>query len=138
MSQVEHVGFVHQQKALGDSILVCGDLNEVFQIGANSHALAEATGLIDLMNRHMRTQAFSTHQRNNSNERIDYALATPDIYNSIDNAGYLPFRMYYKGDHRSFYLDLEIDKLLGDEITDIATPQKRGINSKDKKNRAKK
>ena len=85
----------------------------------------------------MRTQTFSTHQRNHSNERIDYALATPDISNSIDSAGYLPFGMYYKGDHRSFYLDLEIDKLLGDKITDIATPQKRGINSKDKKNRAK-
>ena len=85
----------------------------------------------------MRTQAFSTHQKNNSNERINYALATPDIHNSIDSPGYLLFRMYYKGDHRSFYLDLEIDKLLGDEITDIATPQKRGINSKDKKNRAK-
>ena len=128
---------VDKHKWLGDSILVCGDFNEVFQLGATSHDLAETTGLIDIMARHLRTQDFNTHQRNNSNKRIDFALASPDICKTIDSAGHLPFGLHFKGDHRPFCSDLEINALLGDAISDVATPTKRGINSRDKKNRAK-
>ena len=88
------------------------------------------------MDSHIGTTAFNTHQRNQSGVRIDYALASPALLNSIESAGYFPFGLYFKGDHRGFYIDFNLKHLLGEAVPDILTPKKRILNSKHKKNRA--
>ena len=128
--------FLETRLTKGESILLCGDFNEVHQVNSNSHQLASALNPVDLMDIHLGTQLFNTHQRNQSNQRIDFALASTDLSTSIFRAGYLPFGQYFKGDHRPFYIDFNIYSLIGEAITDIASPQKRMLNSKDKRNRA--
>ena len=80
----------------GEKLLVCGDFNEVHQLNSNSHQLATTLNLVDLMENHLGTQSFNTHQRNQSNQRIDFALASPSICASVLHAGYMAFGQYFK------------------------------------------
>ena len=128
--------FVEQKQELGHQIIICGDFNEVFHSKSNSIELASTLGLVDILHEHIGHQNFSTHQRNLSNQRIDYSLVSPAISESLQRAGYLPFGMHYKGDHRGFFMDFNTNTLLGSEIHDIAHPSSRRLNSKNKQNRA--
>ena len=117
-------------------LLICGDFNETFAEGANSFSLATSLGLVDLLGATLHDTNFNTHQRNHSNRRIDYALASPSLIQSIKHAGYFPFGLYYKGDHQGFYMDFNLTELLGEQVPDILTPKRRALNSNHKKNRA--
>ena len=128
--------FIADLQLQSNEILICGDFNEPFANGSNSFELATTLGLVDLLDSHIGTTHFSTHQRNQSNVRIDYALASPTLSQSIAHSGYFPFGLYYKVDHRGFYIDFNLKALLGEAVPDILTPKRRTLNSKHKKNRA--
>lgn len=130
------IEFLLPAKKRGDSILIMGDFNEVFEGKSGMMDVADALGMIDLLDVKLGTQKFGTHVRNESEERIDYALGSPRLVLAIRQCGYEPFGRNYKGDHRGFYIDFDTKKLFGTELHELMSPSKRGIHSKDKKNRA--
>ena len=126
---------IKEFQSQSNDILICGDFNEPFDCNSNSFELARSLGLVDILDSHLGTTTFNTHQRNQFNVRIDYALASPTLLQSIQDAGYFPFGLYYKGDHQGFYIDFNLTHLLGEAVPDILTPKRRTLNSKYKKNR---
>lgn len=130
------LAFLGERNDEGKSLVVCGDFNEVFEEGGNSFALAETLGLSDVLNLVLHTTTFNTHQRNQTNQRIDYSLVSPHITNVVVRVGYFPFGLHFKGDHCSFYIDFNIDSQIGGELNDIITPPKQLLHSKHKQNRA--
>ena len=127
--------FISDLQSQFNEIIICGDFIEPFANGSNSFKLATTLGLVDLLDSHIGNTQFSTHQRNQSDVRIDYALASPALLQSIAHSGYFPFGLYYKGDHRGFYIDFNFKDLLDKAVPDILTPKQHTLNSKHKKNR---
>ena len=76
-----------------------GDFNEVLSTKSGIFEVCSEIGLIDLMESKMGYQKFSTHIRNRSGERIDYAIGSAELASSIKKCGYLPFGKYFKGNH---------------------------------------
>ena len=128
--------FLDQIKTDGDKTLIMGDFNEVFHPDSILGQIAADGGIIDLTEASSGHQHFNTHARNLSDQRIDFALGSPDLLPSITKCGYQPIGKNYKGDHRGFYIDFDTEQLFGTQVLEVVKPMKRGIQSKDKKNRA--
>ena len=94
--------FLDQIKIDGDQILLMGNFNELFQPQSNIMDINDLSGIIDLPQACIGHQNFSTHARNRSNQRIDYALGYPELLNSITKYGYQPIGKNSKGNHRGF------------------------------------
>ena len=80
------IKFLIEIKSSGDKILIMGDFNEVISNKSGIFKVYSEIGLIDLMESKMGYQNFSTHIRNRSNERIDYAIGSAELASSIKNA----------------------------------------------------
>ena len=130
------IKFLNEVKTNGDKILIMGDFNEVFDTNSGIMDVATEIGLVDIMENKMKHQEFSTHMRNKNNQRIDYALGSPELLDSVHRCGYQAFGKDFKGDHRGFYIDFKTNKLFGAPLHELVSLAKRGICSKDKKNRA--
>ena len=118
----------------GDSILIMGHFNKIFDCKAGMMDVADAL-FVDLMEVKFKTQKFATHARNESDERIDYAIGSPMMLLSIRQCGYEAFGCNYKGNHRGFFINFDTITLFGTKTHELMTPTKRGMHSKDKKNR---
>ena len=90
------ITFLLPAREWGDSILIMGDFNKIFDSKAGMMDVADALGLVDLMEVKLKTQKFTTHARNESDERIDYALGSPRMLLSIRQCGYEAFGCNYK------------------------------------------
>ena len=60
--------------------------------------------------------------------QIDYCLVTPDVIDSIKQSGITPLHYAVQGaDHRSIWLDLDADMLLGGKVKAPIGPPVRGL-----------
>ena len=117
------IEFLLPAKNRGDSILIMGDFNEVFEGQSGMMDVADALGMVDLLDVKLGTQKFGTHVRNESEERIDYALGSPRLVLAIRQCGYEPFGRNYKGDHRGFYIDFDTNTLFGNELHELMSQE---------------
>ena len=122
-SEIEH------SIVTGYEILILGDFNEVFGADAEGMIkLANTCGLTDIMTAWNSTTAPATYARGRT--RLDYAMATAHVYNSLTSAGYEAFNAKFPTDHRSYYLDFDTQKLFGAETQTLGTPSDRILQSR--------
>ena len=70
-----------------------------------------------------------TYQR--GPRRIDYVLITPSLLDHVTAAGYDPFGYRIPSDHRGMYIDFDTTSLFSQEITKMASVERRGFKSTD-------
>jgi hypothetical protein len=71
----------------------------------------------------------ATYARGNT--RIDYPLASLEVFQAVDNCGYEPFNEHYLGDHRGYFIDFNSQKLFGNELNHLAALPFRDLRGKD-------
>ena len=127
------ISFLKQLRANDESVILCGDFNEVLDMNSPLIQLCTDPSLqmVDILSSlHPTTNDLPTCDRGST--RIDFALISPDLVPTIQSCGYLPFRLYINSDHRFFFLDLSTDALFGDP-SKLATSPSRDIRAKDPK-----
>ena len=99
--------------------------------------MANHLGLVGVMNAKLGTGKFSTHVANTKNERIGHVLASPSLtaMSAVTKCGHEAFNETFNGDHRGFFLDFDEKELLGTQVHELVKPARRGINSKDRRNK---
>ena len=75
--------------------------------------------LYDLLAARNKTNSPNTYIR--GTQTIDFIFGTENIYNSVRNAGMLPFNHGTISDHRALWLDLHIPTLFKGNLADIYT-----------------
>ena len=118
----------------GHDIIVGGDFNETIEEdNSGLMGLAAATDLVDPWSvKHPGIKEISTCQEGRT--RIDLVLMSRKIVGAVEKIGYAPFG--FLGDnsnHRLVLLELNANKIFGDEIEILATNTTRGLRSNDKK-----
>ena len=125
--------FLTPLQAAGDELLVMGDLNE--QLGDSTsgmNAVVAKFGLIDSTSYHHGIEGeVATYSR--SSNRLDYILCTHAIAPSIWRCGVLPFNFVISSDHRSVFIDVDIDEFLGGDPSALMSLALRGIRSQSPK-----
>jgi hypothetical protein len=99
--------FLKQLRANGESILLCGDFNDILDMKSPLIQLCTdpALQMVDILSTmHPTTSDLPTCDRGST--RIDFALISPDLVPTIRGCGFLPFRLYIDSDHRFLFLDL--------------------------------
>jgi exonuclease III len=112
-------------------LLLLGDFNE--RLGDDDpHGISHITAtfqLVDILaNRHPTLTAPATYARGST--RLDYALGTHRVAESIISGGYESFNFRFNTDHRAFYLDLDTHVLLGSSTQQLSKLQGRGLQAK--------
>lgn len=125
------LSFVRALRANDESVILCGDFNEVLTLDSELVRLCTdpSIQLVDIFsNLHPQTDVLPTFERGST--RIDFALISPDLVPAIARCGYMPFRLYVESDHRFLFLDLSTEIFLGDPST-LASLPTRNIRAKD-------
>ena len=125
------ISFVKTLRANNESIILCGDFNEILTIDSELIRLCTdpSIQLVDILSTiHPHTSELPTCDRGST--RIDFALISPDLVPAVQRCGYMPFRQYIDSDHRFLFLDLSTDILLGDP-SKLASLPMRDIRAKD-------
>jgi len=99
------IKFLLPARGRRDLILIMGDFNKIFDTNAGMMDVADALGLVDLMEVKLKTQKFATHAQNESDERINYALGSPRMLLSIRQCGCEAFGCNYKGIYKGIIED---------------------------------
>ncbi len=116
--------------AAKEQIVLFGDFNEV--LGADSAGIARMAreyNLIDVMHQTHALPDPATYARGRT--RIDYVLASPAVFNSVNECGYEPFNEHFLSDHRGYFVDFDIHKLFGNELQRLASLPFRDVRGKD-------
>jgi hypothetical protein len=117
----------HSRKEL---LVLFGDFNEVYgSDSAGISKIARRFNLVDIMHQYHSIPDPATHARSRS--RIDYPLASLEVYKAVDNCGYKPFNEHYLGDHRGYFIDFNSQKLFGNEVNRLAALPFRDVRGKD-------
>jgi hypothetical protein len=96
-------------------LMLYGDFNEVLGSQSNGVSkLARDFDLVDVMHAFHQIPGPATYAR--GRDRLDYILASPDVYHSITACGYDPFNERFFSDHRGYFVDMNIDQLFGNEL----------------------
>jgi exonuclease III len=121
--------FIRQVQSEGDDIILVGDFNEEISSPASGmDQLAVACGLADLFSIRLGTTTQpATYQR--GPRRIDYALISPALLECIQAAGYDPFGYRIPSDHRGFYIDFNTEQIFSQDLSPLATQDKRDFVS---------
>ena len=109
-------------------ILIVGDFNE--QLGLDPDGMTKIAsdfGLIDLMAQRHSSPPPATYAR--GSKRLDYALASPLIGDSLISAGYEEFNARMSSDHRGYFFDFNTTLLFGSATQSLVTQQKRGLST---------
>ena len=116
--------------------LLCGGFNEVLGDGPGGMLLiANELGLAGLVGAKLGTEHFPTHAASKKSQRVGCALASPPLLQAAAKRGYEAFGMALKGGHRGLFAGFGSRALLGSSAAELAKPSKRGINSKDRRNK---
>ena len=75
--------------------------------------IAATCGLLDLMTLRHSNAPPVTFAR--GRKRLDYALGSPHVADSLENAGYEPFNSRFHSDHQAYFLDSSTARLFGTE-----------------------
>jgi hypothetical protein len=114
----------------GTEILLLGDFNKsIGELLQGIDAIINKYGLLDLMPYHHSIDGeVETYSR--GTKRIDYALGTQTINNSIvPSIGYTPYNFVITSDHRGLFIDLNADSFLGGDPSQLMSPALRGLKS---------
>ena len=112
--------------------LLFGDWNEVLNTNTTPQKICDEFNLIDIWEHcYPNHQNFSTYSR--GTKRIDFALTTQETAQHVTAMIYESYKYRMKGDHRAFYVDINIEKLFGSNTHSSPTTSTRGIMSKDRK-----
>jgi exonuclease III len=125
--------FLKQLRANNESVILCGDFNDVLDMNSPLIQLCTdpALQMVDILSTlHPTTCELPTCDRGST--RINFALISPDLVPTIRSCGYLPFRLYINSDHRFLFLDFSTSVLFGDP-SKLASVPTRDIRSKDPK-----
>jgi exonuclease III len=125
--------FIQSRKALGDRIILLGDFNETLDDHhSNMLTIASECELIDPWNQLYPNQStLPTYIR--GSKRLDYALISPKLVQSITAIGYLPFHYLSSTNHRALFLDFDTNKLFGNDNITLASEAGRSFTSRDPK-----
>ena len=124
--------FIRQRQQENDEIILVGDFNETME-NAQSGMLQMATSctLTDLFTQRLGAANYPPTVKQGS-RRVDFALVSPSLVESITQAGYDAYD--YRGifsDHRGFFLDFDTTKLIGFRPTATPGRKLRDFTSKD-------
>jgi hypothetical protein len=117
----------HTNKEL---LVLFGDFNEV--LGSDSAGISKMARdylLIDVMHQTHAIADPATYARGKT--RIDYVLASQEVFNSINECGYEPFNEHFLSDHRGYFVDFDLHKLFGNELQRLASLPFRDVRGKD-------
>jgi exonuclease III len=121
--------FIQEHQKVGSDILLIGDFNE--ELGDPSSGMSHLTNECDLRDvfasRHSTSQSPSTYIR--GQRRLDYALASPRVLESIQSCGYDPFNYRIQSDHRGFFIDFNTLQLFGTSTTALAPLSRRDFQA---------
>ena len=122
--------FIMQVQAANEDIILVGDFNEeITEPSSGMDQLATTCGLADLFGIRLGSPTIpATYQR--GHRRIDYALITPTLLPHVKAAGYDPFGYRLPSDHRGMYIDFSAASLLQQDLTPLATVEKRDFSTK--------
>ncbi len=124
--------FLKGCKAQKELIILFGDFNEA--LGSDSNGIstfARNYSLVDVMHSKHQLPDPATYAR--GHDRLDYVLASPEIYQAVTACGYEPFNERFFSDHRGYFVDLEITQLFGNELQHLAALPFRDVRGKDSK-----
>ena len=123
---------VKEYQASGFELIITGDFNEVLGSELDGiRKLANATGLIDLMANHNAATPPATFAR--GAKRLDYALASASVSDSIVSAGYEAFDSRIPSDHRGYFFDFNTTKLFGSETQELENRSRRVLQTSNAK-----
>ncbi len=123
---------IQQRQIQGKSIILCLDANEsMIKLNSGICKLMETCGLIDL-HAHLYPDISLPSHRSGS-AKIDFMLISPDLLESISQAGIHAFDDILQSDHRTLFLDLNMTKLFHGLSSDPVSLQNRSFTTKNQK-----
>ena len=125
--------FIRSQQEQQSTNLLVGDFNEpLSDSGEGISRLASELNLIDVMKERLGSTNFATYIR--GRERIDFCLASTEVFQALHDACYEPFEgRLAKSDHRGMILDFNSDLLFGNTTQCLAPLPVREFTIKDRK-----
>jgi hypothetical protein len=113
-----------------NGVLLLGDFNEPFSFEYKGMTgLVIECNLSDVMFRLQDQDSFPTYLRGHT--RVDYALASEWVADSVLTGCYEPFCYRTKGDHRNMVLDIDVVSLLGTPTYQLGMPNTRQLHNTD-------
>ena len=117
----------------GHDILLCIDANEsMSKCTSKIRQLADTCNLLDVhANLHPDEKEVPSFVR--GSEKIDFCLATPHILECITRSGILVIDDAYMSDHRTMFLDLDVNRYFNGITPDTVGRTSRSFTTKNKK-----
>ena len=112
----------------GHDILLIGDFNE--PLGSNDDGISKIASdfqLLDLMGSRHSSEPPATYAR--GSRRLDYALATKNVWHAMEHSGYEAFNARMSSDHRGYFLDFNTELLFGSATQTLANRATRGLSA---------
>ncbi|KAI2512752.1 hypothetical protein MHU86_1540 [Fragilaria crotonensis] len=120
--------YIQKYREKGHEILLVGDFNEPFGHDPDGMPkLAADFQLIDLMAARHSSIPPATYARGRT--RLDYALATNHVANSLRRAGYESFNARFHTDHRAYFLNFDTVTLLGTPTQSLESQAARTLRT---------
>ena len=121
--------FLAPHHARGTEILLMGDFNETLGDSLQGlDSIINKYGLLDLLPYHHGIDnEVETYAR--GKKRLDYALGTQELAESIIRIGITPYNFVITSDHRGIFIDFDVDTFLGGNPSHLMSPALRGIKS---------
>ena len=122
--------FITKESKQGTEIVLAMDANTA-PTAEELRTFKLQTSLVDVFTiKHPTKQHPRTYYR--GSHCLDYILATPYIAQGVESAGYAPFYMMGKYDHRLLYVDLKWDFLFNHKI-DVTQARGRQLSAKNRR-----
>lgn len=125
--------FLQQCRDRGEELILVGDFNEA--IGEDSEGMLsviQGLGLVDLMGSRHNQSLPITYAR--GRRCIDYGFATANVCAALEKCGYEGFHHRLPSDHRGYFFDFDIRRLLGTQIQPLSKFEPRLLYSTNIKN----
>ena len=125
--------FIRLCKSRNELLILAGDFNEPITEQSSIARIAAKHQLVDIMfQRRPHCPEPNTYARGST--RIDYALISPELTDSVTASGYEPFHKRIKSDHRGFFIDFDTARLFGNDTPTLAPMALRDFTSKNPTN----
>ena len=109
----------------GHNVLLLADLNESISGPEKTNQKLRDIGLINIMEHRIGTRLPLTH--NSGSNAVDHMWGTCDVIDSVQQAGYAPFQYIGESDHRALIMDIDIKKILDNDLDTVKQRQQRRL-----------
>jgi hypothetical protein len=113
-------------------VLLCTDANADI-LDPDFQTMILTTGLVDLMAQRLGPDLPETYIR--GQKTVDHAYGSKRLAKTVEGAGYLAYNDGILADHRGFFLDLNRQKLLGQD-QNVVTREERALTTNNKQGAA--